>query len=297
MYRENKPFIISPYDHPDIYPGPRPPSSFVFMNGRVHKIEEANNTKIEQLSVHVANNSHPLGSFLTGDGEVLNIGELLESEGVSSIDNRFPVVAYGSNVCIAQLVYKFGLNQNSKQILICMKGTMVDSDIIFGPFLAPYGALPAVIAPNRGAQTEIWLTFLDKDQLELMDRTETGYELREHLNRKLTLQTGETFEKVYAYYYPYALKLDGTYYRFNDISSISTIPSVWQADMINRIKDLYGFTGTREEFIHLLRWNDSFHRTVEGFLSQYEDFFDHEDWLKISEITPVRAMIRKFSDY
>jgi hypothetical protein len=60
-----------------------------------------------------------------------------------------------------------------------------DTDVVYGSFLAPYGALPAIIAPVQGAETEVWVTFLEPDQLKQMNKTEGGYELREHTGGKV----------------------------------------------------------------------------------------------------------------
>ncbi|KPB04916.1 hypothetical protein [Bacillus sp. CHD6a] len=196
MYHEQKPFDVSPYDHPDIYPGPRPASSFLFWQGKAHRMEAGKGVPVEQHSIHFTNVDHVLGSLAFQSTHVKKVEEFLGEGGLQS---KVPVVAYGSNVCLAQLQYKFRLRPEEEDFMLCLKGAVTDSDIVYAPFLAPYGSLPAVIAPVEGAVCEVWLTFMDKKQLELINSTEKGYELRVHTGKKVRLDTGEVFENVYAY--------------------------------------------------------------------------------------------------
>jgi hypothetical protein len=220
------------------------------------------------------------------------VEELLLKEGLSS---KVPVVAYGSNVCLAQLQYKFGLRPEEDDFMLCLKGKVLDSDIVYAPFLAPYGSLPAVIAPVKGAESEVWLTFIDKKQLELINSTEIDYELREHSGKKVYLNTGEVFERVYAYYKPQALLWEGKMCRFADIPGNSPLPSVWQSDMLNELKVAVEHKGTREEFIHLLRWDRRYRDYVEGYLeSECTYTFNHPDWEKVENVVSVGEMKRSF---
>ncbi len=279
MYRENKPTHIGPYDHPDIYPGPRPASSFLYHNGKAHRIDESEHVPVEKQIVHYARGEDVSGSLAFSSSEQFTVEELLLSEGLSPIEERIPLLAYGSNVCLAQLRYKFSLNPDLSDFILYYRAEIVDTDVVAGSFLAPYGALPAVIAPVAGAKTEVWVTFVDRDQLALLNRTEGGYVLREHLGGKLTLKTGEHFERVYAYYYPHAYVREGSYVRFKDIPGASELPSMWQADLLNELKALLGYGGHREEFIHELRWNPDLRTKISTMLNGMDQTFDHPDWV------------------
>ncbi|TLS38060.1 hypothetical protein [Pseudalkalibacillus caeni] len=296
MYRENKPADVGPYDHPDIYPGPRPSSSFIYHKGKAHRIIEEQGTKAEDLILHYSNAEDMLGTLAFASHDEISVREFLKRQSVESIGDRIPVLAYGSNVCLAQLQYKFSLNPDMSDLVIFYRATITDTDVVYGSFLSPYGALPAVIAPIEGAETEVWVTFVEREQLDLLNRTEGSYVLREHNKGKIKLANGEVFEKVYAYYYPHAYKKDGTYYRFKDIPGRSSLPSRWQADMLNDLKGLVAFEGHREEFIHNIRWKPTFHQRIGNFLEQFNETFDHPDWEVISSIDTVQKMKRSFSD-
>lgn len=277
MYKESKPFHLSPYDHPDIYPGPRPASSFIFYHGQAHRIEEKPRTIVENCLVNVAKRDGLLGTLAFSSTERLPVADFLKKEKQAPISDRIPLLGYGSNVCVAQLAYKFGMAKEISDLIICLRATMHDSDIVYGSFLAPYGSLPAIIAPVKKAETEIWLTLVDREQFDHMTSTEGGYELREHSGGKCLLKTGERFEKVYGYYKPTALSVDGEMRRFRDIPGVSPLEEAWEADMLDWLKDTAGFEGTRDLFIHKLRWDHSFHREINELLQKHEVLFEHPD--------------------
>lgn len=292
MYKENKPIDVSPYDHPDIYPGPRPDSSFIYFEGKAHRIIEKKDVSIEDLTVEVSDSTSLAGSFQEPSDYTLSIGDFLHDNELLPLEERVPLVAYGSNICLAQLRYKFNLNKNLNDFVLNLRASMVDSDIVYGSFLAPYGSLPAIIAPVKDAMTEIWLTFVDPEQLEHMNRTEGGYVLREHRGKKLITANGEQFESIYAYYYPHALQLEEQWFRFKDIKGQSKVPAKWQADMIDLMRDRFGFGGTREEFLHQLRWNTAFYKEIQNWLKQFDAHFEHPDWQEPKYIRKVGELKR-----
>ncbi|QFT88267.1 hypothetical protein FIU87_06405 [Bacillus sp. THAF10] len=288
MYREHKPINLSPYDHPDIYPGPRPASSFLFWQGRAHRLNVHKDLSLAEQEIHLSKVDHILGSLAFHSQEKVKVGKFF---GEKSWQEKVPVIAYGSNVCLAQLQYKFQLRPAEDDAFLCIKGEIVDSDIVYAPFLAPYGSLPAVIAPVQGANCEVWVTFIDKKQLELINSTEKGYEFREHAGKKVHLDTGEVYDKVYAYYYPEALLWQGDLRRFADIPGSSRLKSVWQCDMLNELKHEVEHKGTREEFIHLLRWDRSYRDFVEDYLQRNCTFrFEHPDWQPCEQIITIGEM-------
>ncbi|WP_456276024.1 hypothetical protein [Bacillus sp. AK128] len=287
MYRENKPLHISPYDHPDIYPGPRPWSSFLFYKGVAHRIEEQGES-LEASVVHLAQSDQLFGSFLPSISTGMTVKDFLHHEGLTPLQKRIPVLAYGSNVCLAQLLYKANLNKNVSDLYICFRATIQDTEIVYGSFLAPYGAMPAIMAPHKGAETEVWVTFLEPEQLEHMNKTEGGYQLREHHLGKINMKVKEAVTRIYGYYCSKAFVYEDSQYRFPDIPGTSSLPAIWQADMLETLKNICHYKGTREEFIHLIRWNDVFRQKVGETLSQYEMLIDdHPDWRPTSTFLPI----------
>lgn len=288
MYRNNKPIHLSPYDHPDIYPGPRPTNSFVFYKGIAHKIEE--NRTFEDSMVHLSKTDDMYGSLVSESKEKLKVKDFLSNLNETPVEQRIPVIAYGSNVCLAQLVYKSSLNKNVSDLYICFRATIKDTDVIYGAFLAPYGALPAIIGPVEGAETEVWVTLLTRAQVELMNRTEGGYKLRTHHGSKVQLNMIEQIQTTYGYYYPKAFYMDDQYYRFPDVPGKSPLKAIWQADMLDTVKEVCKYTGTREEFIHQLRWDHYFRESVKNELNKYSRVFDHPDWVESETLLSINEI-------
>ncbi len=289
MLREDKPLHLSPYDHPDIYPGPRPWSSFMFYKGVAHRIEE-DSSSFEESKLHISQSEHLYGSFLTSTSTQLSVQEFLSSIDEVPINERIPVLAYGSNVCLAQLLYKSSLNPNVSDLYLCFRAMIKDVDVIYGSFLAPYGALPAILAPVEGAETEVWVTLLDPKQLDHMSTTEGGYELKYYEGNKVKIFMKEQIQKVYAYHNSKALFYNQSFYRFTDIPGTSTLPSSWQADMLNMLQGVFSFGGAREEFIHLLRWNNSFREKFELFLSDLEVHIEHPEWKIAKDFQRIKEL-------
>jgi hypothetical protein len=261
----------------------------MFYKGVAHRIEE-NHHSFEESMIHLSQNDHMFGSFLTASLSKVTVQDFLKQNNEVSIRDRIPVLAYGSNVCLAQLLYKSSLNPNISDLFLCFRAVIKDTDVLYGSFLAPYGALPAIIGPVEGAETEVWVTLLDREQLELMNKTEGGYEIRVHNKGKISLFLKEQIRLVYAYYYPNALQINSSIYRFSDIPGKSPLPSAWQADMLNELKQVCRFEGTREEFIHLLRWNHAFRVNVHDTLKKYEVILEHPDWAETGTIQTIEEI-------
>jgi hypothetical protein len=47
-------------------------------------------------------------------------------------------------------------------------------DVVFAPHFAPYGSIPATLAPSPGTAVTVSITYLDRTQLALMHATEIG---------------------------------------------------------------------------------------------------------------------------
>lgn len=268
MYTFNKPLHLSPYDHPDIYPGPTPPYSFIYMNGTAYRLTGSGN---------------PSSLKLNYKGQKLKIAEFLKDHNVSPLEERYPVLSYGSNVCLAQLKYKYNLKPTLNDIVINLKGDLRDTDVIYAAYITRYGALPAMLGPMKKAKCQVWLTFYDEEQLKLISSTESVYSLATHHGKKLFLDCGIRPAEFYAYYFERALTLDGSYFRYPDIPSKgSTAKGIWQAHMLQLLAAQFGLD--RENFIDLVRNNVEFRRSVQKALDLLSVPVKHEDWSVIKKI-------------
>lgn len=81
---------------------------------------------------------------------------------------RQPIVASGSNASPARLAAKFG---TAHEIPVT-RAVLQHFAVVFAGHFTAYGAIPATLCPCEGAVTEVWITWLTPDQLEIMHRSE-----------------------------------------------------------------------------------------------------------------------------
>ena len=89
------------------------------------------------------------------------------------------MIAYGSNACPAQLAHKYDSTDQSN--VVPMSRAWIDAMAIgYSDHLTTYGAVPANAFAEPGVQTEVFVAWLDIDQLSRLDGTE-GHNYRRQL--------------------------------------------------------------------------------------------------------------------
>jgi len=198
----------APREDPISYPGSRPSSSYLFYRNSIYPIKMIKNKRLNESLV------------LLPDGSESFLDEQLGKWGSSSVDNRCVIMGYGSNANPAQLSVKF--KHNSKPMPV-IKGIMKGYDVVFAPFVAPYGILPATIEKAEGTEVEVWINFLDDEQLRIMDESEgrdKSYWLVE-IDDEVILENGEHVAPVYCY-----IATNGTLVINNNPVRFSTIHAI-----------------------------------------------------------------------
>jgi hypothetical protein len=138
-------FEPSPYDEPSCYPGLRPDYSYLFCG------------------------DHLRAGLLDVDAE-------LQELGVAGFDERTAVLAYGSNACPSQLARKY---DGCHAVFPMTLARAHDLAVVYSDHESAYGAVPATAVLSRGTRTEVFVAWLDPDQLEVQDRSEAlNYERR-----------------------------------------------------------------------------------------------------------------------
>ena len=156
--------FTAPRHDPLAHPGRRPPDSYLF-DGKenVFLLD-----KIEKGIEHIA--------FVTSEG-MLNVNQFLKEQGVATLEQRIPVLAYGTNPCPGQLAFKF--RSFETRIVPVIKGTLNGWDTIY-KFLCSPGYAYAQLIPAKDVEAEAWVTLLDQQQFEHMNRTEGTFSLPKH---------------------------------------------------------------------------------------------------------------------
>lgn len=174
---------VAPIEDPLKYPGQRPPTGFVLANAMVWPIIYDGNAKGS-----VASTCSGLVPF-DSSGEFFTINKFLESRKAVPLEERFPVLAYGSNPVPGQLVRKFG----SDAVVPVIFGALKNSDVVYNLISNMGYAFAEMIIDEESTAGIIGVTFLDPQQLRKMIETEQNY----HLAYSLFDVTLESGEKLY----------------------------------------------------------------------------------------------------
>jgi hypothetical protein len=125
---------------PDTYPGRRPRFSFFFTPQGICPVR--------------------LGT----------LGKLLQSRDLPPLDERYAILAYGSNACPAQLRQKceeYGLND-----VPVLYGRLTGAETVYARRTTKRGYVPATLAKAKTSRSS-WITLLTAGQLWAMDRSES----------------------------------------------------------------------------------------------------------------------------
>lgn len=166
---------------PEIYPGDAPPGSGFLMAGdRVYSL--AWNSEAADGSTRGGFN--PV--IMTPDGP-LRLNDYLASKNLPTLNERYPIVAFGSNRNPGQLADKFKSTRKKPQppdmkVIPAFKATLQGADVVYnakpgnlGYFFADLYAGPE----TEDTTLEVFVLFLTKEQLQLMHDKERAYQFGE----------------------------------------------------------------------------------------------------------------------
>lgn len=160
--------IEAPRANPLSYPGSRPSTSYVLAEGYYWPVYKQNpKGEIESL--------HDTHVFSVKGEQGVNLDKFLKMKGATGLDDRYPIIAYGSNLLPSQLLSKLGKTAVVPVIL----ATMRDVDVYYN-LISNFGYAYAELADsgnNTSTKCRLGVTFLDRNQLRLMVETEQNYKL------------------------------------------------------------------------------------------------------------------------
>jgi hypothetical protein len=176
------------------YPGKRPDNSYSLFNqqvspvalqvDRVDSVPEKEKQGLK-FYVKVKNNENTEGIFCLDD-------LLLHAE-APPMAERFPIIAFGSNANPGQLSQKFNeLEGADRYVVPVLKGLVKGVLPVYVARIGINGYVftDLVSSSNPEAQCEVFINFLSKNQLEIMDATEGAYSLCELPNTAITINDG-----------------------------------------------------------------------------------------------------------
>jgi len=112
-------------------------------------------------------------------------------------DGRTPVLAVGSNRSPRQLARKYG--GNGQHTIPVQRALLRDFDVVYAAHISAYGAVPAMLQAAPGVSVNLFVTWLDDRQLEIMHATEGGYHFAAIEGVDLALEGGGALDTVYLY--------------------------------------------------------------------------------------------------
>ena len=175
---------------PKEYPGRRPDYSYFLSEDSVHKLQTINNIPLSK-------------AIIDFEGEKIELSLLLKRLSVRPLEDRYAIIGYGSNACPSRLIEKGIFN------LPIVKVSAKNVDVVYTYEKTHYehhkdgDAVPATIVKSSNTLAEVWVSFLDEDQLEEMDKSEgrkgRHYDLVELKDCEITLPNGRVLSPAYTY--------------------------------------------------------------------------------------------------
>ena len=171
---------VAPRDDPLKYPGKRPERSFILADRKVYPILYNNKETGAPESTYA-------GNVVTDEeGDISRIDDYLKSRGKPPLGERYAVLGFGSNPVPGQLLSKFG----EDAVVPVIFGILDDADIVYN-LISNYGYAFAELAlEQKDVRVNVAVTFLDSDQLGVMNETEKKYGLA-FVPRNIALESGE----------------------------------------------------------------------------------------------------------
>lgn len=174
---------VAPRNEPLKYPGIRPERSFILNNGNIHPILYDDQEKGRLESTYSGR------AVIDNEGNTKGIDNFLKSQGKTPLGERYAVLGFGSNPVPGQLMSKLG----EDTVVPVIFGEMKDTDVVYN-IISVRGYVFAELAFDQiGIKGSVAITFLDYEQLQLMNRTEQNYDLA-FIPKEVILESGE---KIY----------------------------------------------------------------------------------------------------
>lgn len=204
----------APREHPLIYPGAWPTESGLLHQNRFLRLKAMENRRLAKWMVE-----QPPGGFRagkTGDGAV-PLNYALMSANQPLVGDRFPVISVGSNACPAQLRHKMeGLGISSTIPMV--KARVTGIGIGVSAYVSPLGYVSSSPFHTPGLSRDLFITWLDAAQLEIVDASEGVSRPDGEYDRVLlppedfpmALESGELLGGAYLYVHRYGVLHDGS---------------------------------------------------------------------------------------
>ena len=151
------------------YPYERESGSFLFVNGTPYLYESMGRDPLVDGTLRIDGKSIQVDTFLN------TLSKSKPEQKPAVFSKRTPVIAYGSNAAVSALKRKFLSEKFARgwAIIPVLKGSMKNFEVVHAAHFVPVnGSFPAGFAYNAGSESEVWITFLDSEEMERMHASE-----------------------------------------------------------------------------------------------------------------------------
>jgi|GEM_PF-4753845 len=227
------------------YPFEAPERSYLFVDGDVFPYGRFGKDLIEDSTIKV-------------DGEEIGVKEYLAKRGLKAtpMSERTAILAYGANKDPRALRRKYNTKEGNAvynippfpraAVIPVVRSKIKDFEVVFGAHVEGYGGPPATIHHAPGAESVVFVNYLDPLELERMHATESVGTMygAGRLNRiHLELESGAVItDGVRAYVDLYgALDFKGTTIAFERVPAAKRVsPTGDQPKVITYLSELMG---------------------------------------------------------
>ncbi|MFD8734862.1 hypothetical protein ACFV06_08050 [Streptomyces sp. NPDC059618] len=204
----------APREHPLSYPGAWPVESGLLHQNRLLRLTARPQRRLAKWLVE-----QPPDGFRRGGsgGAPVPVNYALMSANQTLVGDRYPVVSIGSNACPAQLRHKMEGAGVSSTIPI-VKARVTGIGIGVSAYVSPLGYVSSSPFHAPGVSRDLYITWLDAAQLDIVDASEGISDPRGEYDRVLLpaadfpmeLESGEILGSAYLYVHRYGVIADGT---------------------------------------------------------------------------------------
>uniref|UniRef100_A0AAU3HS79 Uncharacterized protein n=1 Tax=Streptomyces sp. NBC_01393 TaxID=2903851 RepID=A0AAU3HS79_9ACTN len=204
----------APREHPLSYPGAWPAESGLLHQNRLLRLTARPHRRLAKWLVEQPPDGFRRGT--TGSAPV-PVNYALMSANQTLVGDRYPVISIGSNACPAQLRHKMeGVGVSSTIPIVRARVTGIGIGV--SAYVSPLGYVSSSPFHAPGVSRDLYITWLDAAQLDIVDASEGISDPRGEYDRvllpsddfRMELESGELLGAAYLYVHRYGVIHDGT---------------------------------------------------------------------------------------
>jgi hypothetical protein len=227
------------------YPYEREPTSYLFVNGVPYAYESLGKDPLSDATIKVGSKIIQVDTFLN------ELTRTQKQQRPQAMSNRIPIIAYGSNAAVSALKRKFMSEKFARgwAIFPVLKAELKDFEVVHAAHFVPVnGSFPAGLAYSAGAETEVWITYLDALEMERMhasegidsDSLESWYAYGKIENVKIKILSGRELNSAFVYIDNYgALKVNGKSSALAKVPAQNKFPTLSMQAALEASEDIF----------------------------------------------------------